>query len=301
MSLTDAPKAIKPETLRSWLFIDGADDAALAAGPASGADVLIQELEDFTPPEKRPHAREISPEIISAWKAEGIVAAVRINPLEGDGAADLAAIMIGRPDIVMLPKAAGPAQITALAAAMSQLEADCDVPPGATLIVPNIEQASGLMQTHAICRSNERIAGCIVASEDMAADLGAERGPDGIELAYVRERFHLECVAAGVLSIDCPYTWTDTEGLEADTLHARRLGYTAKSAVHPDHPRVINRLLTPTGEDVAQARRIVAAFEAARAGGQARAELDGSLVEVPIYLNAKRLLARAELLNETRL
>ena len=131
----------------------------------------------------------------------------------------------------------------------------------------------------------------------MAADLGAERGRDGLELSHVRERFHLECVAAGVVSIDCPYTWTDREGLESDTKYARRLGYTAKSAVHAGHPSIINRLLTPSGEDVVQAGRIVAAFEAARAEGSARAELDGSLVEVPIYLDAKRLLARAEYLN----
>lgn len=84
------------------------------------------------------------------------------------------------------------------------------------------------------------------------------------------------------------------DGLEADTQHARRLGYTAKSAVHADHPDVINRLLTPNAEEVMQAGRIVVAFEAARSSGRARAELDGSLVVVPIYLNAKRLLSRAK-------
>jgi citrate lyase subunit beta/citryl-CoA lyase len=290
--------SFNPSALRSWLFIEGANEAALRAGPASDADVLIQELEDFTPPERRSHARAISPEVIAGWRAAGVVGAVRVNPLDGDGMADLTAIMRGGPDIVMLPKTATPAHIVTLASEITRLEAAYGLSRGATRIVPNIEQAAGLLQTFAICQSSARVAGCLVASEDMAADLGAERGPDGRELAFVRERFHVECVAAGVVSIDCPYTWTDEAGVEAETKHARRLGYTAKSAVNAAHPRAINRILTPSNDEVAKARRIVVAFEATRESGQARAEVDGSLVEVPIYLNAKRLLARAALFQD---
>ncbi len=127
----------------------------------------------------------------------------------------------------------------------------------------------------------------------MAADLGAERSRDGNELDYVRARFHLECVAAGVFCLDRPYTWTDGAGVEADTLAARRLGYRAKSAVRAEHAAIINRVLTPSAAELAHATRIVEAFEAAQAAGLGRVEVDGSLVEVPIYLNARGLLERA--------
>src|SRR5438034_9926163 len=86
-----------PALRRCWLFVPGADRRALVAASTSGADVLIQELEDFTPPEQRPDARTMAAEIFSAWRAAGIVAAVRINPLETEGRADLAAVrQIGR-------------------------------------------------------------------------------------------------------------------------------------------------------------------------------------------------------------
>jgi citrate lyase subunit beta/citryl-CoA lyase len=130
----------------------------------------------------------------------------------------------------------------------------------------------------------------------MAADLGAERGRDSLELDHVRARFHVDCVAAGVLSIDCPYTWRDAEGVIADTLRARRLGYRAKSLVVAAHAKLVNTVLTPQPAAVAQARRVIAAFEQARGQGQGGVELDGSMVELPIYLNAKRLVARAEAL-----
>src|SRR5689334_8351505 len=88
---------------RSYLFLPGADLAALSAGPASGADVLIQELEDFTPPQRLPEARRLAPEVMAGWRKAGILAAVRINPLDKGGDEDLAAAMRGVPDIVALP------------------------------------------------------------------------------------------------------------------------------------------------------------------------------------------------------
>ncbi len=278
---------------RSWLFVPGADEAALAAAGASGADVLIQELEDFTPPARRAHARMLAADVFRTWRAAGAVAAVRVNPLDGDGIDDLAAVMRGAPDIVALPKVAEPDHVRWLDREVARFERDCGIAVGSTRLLPNIEFARGLVQTVAIARSSPRVDACLLASEDLAADLGAERGRDGIELAYARQRFLVECVAAGVVAVDAPYTWRDAEGVERDTRWARRLGYRAKSLVDPAHAAIVNRVLTPSAEEVAHATRLIAAFESARERGEARAELDGSLVEVPAWRNAQRLLARA--------
>jgi len=131
------------------------------------------------------------------------------------------------------------------------------------------------------------VSAMLLASEDMVADLGTVRSRGGEELAYVRARFLVECRAAGVEAIDCPYTFRDARGAAADARYAKRLGYRMKSLVHPAHAKGINRVLSP---DLAQARRIVAAFEKARAKGKDRATVAGALIEVPIYAAAKRLL-----------
>ena len=278
---------------RSWLALPGADESALLAAAASGADVLIQELEDFTPPDSRPQARAIAPDVYRAWRAAGVVVAVRINPLELDGMADLAAVMRGAPDIVALPKVAEPEQVARLDEAVTRFEREYGLPEGSTSLLPNIEFARGLVQTGAIAHASPRIVACLLAAEDLAADLGAERAPDGAELAYARQRFLVECVAAGTVAIDCPFTWRDPQGVERDTRWARRLGYKAKSAVAEEHAAIINRVLTPSAEEIARAKAIVAAFENARDRGEPRVEVEGSLVEVPTWLNAKRLLERA--------
>ncbi len=264
---------------RTWLFVAGADEAAHAAAARSGADVVIQELEDFTPPELRPRARALAAALYERWRAAGALAAVRVNPLETCGREDLAAVLAGRPDIVLMSKVEAPEQVRALAAAA----------PGVAL-VPNIESARGLLRTTEIARADPRVAALLVASEDMVADLGTSRSRGGEELAYVRQRFLVECRAAGVEAIDCPYTFSDVKGAVADARWARRMGYRMKSLVDASHARAVNKVFTP---DVAAAARIVAAFEKARAQGRDRARVDGALVEVPVYAAAKRLLESA--------
>jgi citrate lyase subunit beta/citryl-CoA lyase len=283
---------------RSWLFLEGANEDVLQRAASSGADVLIQELEDFTPPALRPAARLLAPDLYRSWRDAGAVVAVRVNPLELDGMDDLAAVMRGAPDVVALPKVAEPHHVVRLDEAVTRFERDYCLAVGSTALLPNIEFARGLVQTAAIAKASPRTTACLLAAEDLAADLGAERGQDGVELAYSRQRFIVECIAAGVVAVDCPYTWSDIEGVARDARWARRLGYVAKSLVDPGHAAVINRVLSPGEEEIRYARNIVTAFEAARAAGQARVEVDGSLVEVPTYHTAKRLLTRGEAMRE---
>jgi citrate lyase beta subunit len=284
--------------LRSWLFIGG-PSAEERTAQASGADVVILELEDFTPPDARPAARAAAPGLFAAWRAAGAVAAVRVNPLAGDGADDLAAIMAGAPDIVMLPKVRGPADIIELAAAVTAHERQYALVEGSTHLVPNIESAAALFETRAIANADPRVVACLLASEDMTADLGAPRTKEGGEIAFARAYFHAACVAAGVRSIDYPYTYADEEGLRASCAGAKALGIMAKSLVALQHAKLVNEAFTPTEAEVSLAERIVAAFEAARRDGRDRAHVDDHLVEVPTWRNAVALLARAGALRKS--
>ena len=289
-----AAKRRPPRLRRSWLFCAGADAAAQSSALEARPDVLVPDLEDLTPPPLRPRGREMILALLEKCRRRGIVAGVRVNALATEGRNDLAVVMQAKPAVVLLPKTTAPEQVVELERAIADHERRLLIPAGSTEIVPNIETAAGLVATAAIAKASKRVSGCLVAAEDMAADLGAERGRDGIELAYARQRFLVECVAAGVVAIDAPYTFRDLDGARADTLYARRLGYRAKSAVLPAHVAVINDALTPGPEAVERARRVVAAFEAARAEGRDGVEVDGNLIEVPSYLNAKRLIARHE-------
>ena len=279
--------------LRTWLFGPGADSAVHDAMSASGADVLIQDLEDFTPPPRRDQARALAAGLFARWRTVGARVCVRINSLHEDGPLDLAHVIPAKPDFVAYPKAATASDMRELDRAITALEAEAGLAAGSIGILPVCETALGVVNVRDIAAASPRIRYALLGAEDLAADLMAERSREAVELDHARRRFLLECRAAGIEPIDAPYTFTDADGAAQEARYARRLGYRAKSLVRPDHAAAILAALIPSDAQTAQARRMVEGFEAARARGEDRALVDGLWVEVPTYLNAKRLLAQA--------
>ena len=287
-----APRRLErsPELRRTWLFGAGADGAMHDAMAASGSDVLIHDLEDYTPPERRAEARALAPPLYQRWREAGAMVCVRINTLESVGYLDLQFVMQARPDIVAYPKAAGSFHIRALDVAITTHEAALGIERGAIEILPVCETAMGVVNVREIAGASARVRCAMLGSEDLAADLGADRTREAVELDYARARFILECRAAGIEPIDAPYSFADIEGAVKETRYARRLGYRTKGVVRPEHVQPVRDALSPTALEIAHARNVVTAFEAARRRGEDRVLVDGLWVDVPTYLNARRLI-----------
>ena len=283
---------------RSWLFVGAADKNAILTSYDSGADVCIQEFEDFCLPELRHEARLMMPDVLSDWRARKIVATVRINPLENpDGLRDLDAAMRAGADAILLPKANTKEQIVLLQKHINEMEKQCGKTVSSTKIIPNIEQARGLMNATDILSSSTQIAGALVASEDMVVSLNAPRKKNSEILNHVRRVFHIACCSVGITSIDMPYTFTDDEGVRQQTMLAKDIGMLAKSTVNASHCKIINEILTPNERDVENAVEIVSAFEKGRGSGEGQVIHKGTKIEVPIYLNAKQIIERFEALS----
>lgn len=286
-----------PDLRRTWLFGPGADANAHATMVASGADVLIADLEDFTPPGRRAKARSLLAHFVGDSRERGCMAAVRINALETDGIIDLAAAMATRPDVILYPMTERVAQMHALDTLITHWEGIIGIERGTTEIVPVSETALGVADIRGIVASSARIRCALLGSEDLANDLDAERGIDALELDHARRRFILDCRAAKIEPIDAPYTFSDLEGAVREARYARRLGYRCKSLVRTEHAQALNDALTPSATDLQRAQVIIEGFEAARARGEDRALVEGLWIEVPAYRNAKRVITRAQRLS----
>ena len=283
-----------PELRRTWLFGPGAHRPTHEAMALSGADGMILDLEDFTPPELRAQAREQLSQTVALWRAQGAVVCVRINQLDNEGPLDLEAAMRCGVDVISYPMAKSGAQMAQLDAAISQWERNLKLEPGSTEIMPVCETALGVVAVREMAAASPRVRSALLGAEDLANDLCAERGPDAVELDYARRRFVLECRAAGIEPIDAPFTFADTEGAVQEARYARRLGYRSKSLVRPEHAAPLNSVLTPSTQELARAHALVQAFDEARRRGDDRALFEGQWVEVPTYRNAKRLIERAQ-------
>ena len=293
MTNTPQPRAF----CRTWLFGPGADGPAHHDMLNSGADALIFDLEDFTPPDRRESARALLPELVAATRANGQLTAVRINQLDGDGIDDLDAAMAAGATVISLPMAETAEQAAALDAAMASRELSTGRPRGSIALLPVCETALGVANVRAIAAASARITHALLGAEDLAADLCADRTPDGTELAYARSRFLLECRAVRIEPIDAPYTYHDVDGAAREARASRTLGYRVKALVRADHARPINAVFTPGPAQIDTARRHIAAFEAARARGEDRAVVDGHWIEIPTYRSAVRLLEHASRLH----
>ena len=254
------------------------------------AQVLILDLEDFTPAPLRPGVRARLGEIIGNWRASGKSVCVRINALDGDGPEDLAAAMPHAPDVIAYPMAAKGEDMRDLDQRITQWENRLGLAIGSTQLMPVCETAKGVMSVGELAAASPRIRYALLGTEDLAADLMAERSLHSTELAHARAHFLLACRACGIEPIDAPYTWSDAQGAAQETRGSRQLGYRCKSLVRPDHAQAILEAFRPSAHELEHLSLVVKSFEAARLRGEDRALVEGLWIEVPTYKAALRRL-----------
>jgi citrate lyase subunit beta/citryl-CoA lyase len=162
-------------------------------------------------------------------------------------------------------------------------------------VVAIVETADGLRRAYEVA-SLPRVEALIVGAVDLGVELHLEQRADSLEILFARSKAVLDSAAAGVRApID--RVWTDVRdgaGLEADALFARSLGFRGKACVHPDQVEIVNRVFTPSDEELTRARRVVEAYEQAVEEGAGVTALEGEMIDLPVVKRARQVLALAE-------
>ena len=286
--------------MRSWLFVPGDSERKLARVSGCGADVVIVDLEDAVAPSAKAQARGLAGEWLRARGDQTPFACwVRINALDTDlWREDCAAVMVGRPSGLMVPKAAGPAQLAHLAAELERLEARHGIAPGTTRLLPLVSETAraALGIADYVREPHPRLAGLTWGAEDLSVALGTTRKRDAAgkwtdAFRIIRAQVLLVAHAIGVAPIDTLHTdFRDRAGLERIAAESHADGFAGMLAIHPDQVPVINAAFTPGAGQIAAARAIVAAFAAQPGAGAL--QLDGQMIDQPHLQQARKLLAR---------
>jgi citrate lyase subunit beta / citryl-CoA lyase len=280
--------------MRSLLFVPGDSERKLSRAPQSGADALILDLEDSVVPANRPLARRQARDFLASSVSADFRRYVRINPLSSGAALDdLAAVVGGKPDGILLPKCE-PQDLQTLDHYLSALETVSDLVPGTIRIVAIATETPTAMFALGGYRGlSPRLEAITWGAEDLAACLGGNnRRADGVYddvYRLARSLCLLGAAAAGVIPIDTIYTdFKDEAGLAAECAAARRSGFGAKMAIHPAQVPVINQAFAVSQEDLAWARKVVQAFaENPDAGTIA---IEGKMIDKPHLTLARRIL-----------
>jgi citrate lyase beta subunit len=169
------------------------------------------------------------------------------------------------------------------------------------MLVPMIETPNAVLHAAEIAAAHPGVIGLAFGSFDLAAALGARPGPDGIEMLYSRSAIVIAAASAGIAAIDTPWLdLADAAGAGREAQRARALGFVAKLAIHPTHVAPINAAFTPTEAELAEAREVVAAFEDAGRAGSGVTVVRGRMIDRPLIVAARNVIARAELTQRTR-
>jgi citrate lyase subunit beta / citryl-CoA lyase len=280
--------------MRSYLFVPADSERKLARAPQSGADALILDLEDSVVPANRELARRQARALLEASPAAGWERWVRINPLASGAALDdLAAVVPGRPDGILLPKCV-PEDLRTLDHYLAAFEKAAAIGAGAVRVIAiATETPAAMFMMGGYAGVSARLAGITWGAEDLAAAIGGHnRRHDGAyEDVYrlARSLCLLAAAAAGVAAIDTIRTdFKDTAGLAAECAAARRAGFAGKMAIHPAQVEAINSAFAASAEELEWARRVVALFVANPEAGAIA--LDGRMVDRPHLALARRLL-----------
>lgn len=288
--------------MRSLLFVPADSTRKLDKALGCGADCLILDLEDSVALSAKEAARAGARDFLAAQRdnANRPLLYVRVNALDtGLTDADLDAVVAMRPDGIMLPKSLSGANVQHLAAKLAVREAESGLPDGATAILPvATETAAAIFGMGTYAGASRRLVGITWGAEDLSADLGAEtnRMPDDSycpPYMLARSMTLFAANAAEVQAVDTVYpNFRNAEGFRRECFAARRDGFTAKMAIHPDQVATINEIFTPAPEQVARARAIVDAFAAQPDAGVLG--INGEMLDRPHLRRAEKLLARVK-------
>jgi citrate lyase subunit beta / citryl-CoA lyase len=274
--------------LRSFLFVPGIRPDFLPKAMEGGADALVFDLEDSVPP----GAKDVARTHVSAWLAgmTDRLTLIRFNhPSAGDLDKDLAVLAPHGSQAIMLPKVEAAEDLRELDGRLSSLESAHGLAPQAIGIVVVIESSIGLRHLFDILRSTSRVRGAGLASAeqgDFLADIGGQWTPTGEALSYARGKFVCDARAARASwLIDGAFmNLRDERALEAESRIARIHGFNGKVAINPRQVPTINRVFSPTVEEIERARGLLEAFREAEAVGRGAAQFREMMID---YANVR--------------
>lgn len=262
-----------------------------------GADAVVLDLEDSVPMEEKKTARKAVPGALRAAKRGAVPVLVRVNHEFRQLVRDLDACV--RPELneVVLPKAETVDQVKILEALLAERELGLGLPEGKIGINLLIESALGLERASSIVRASKRVVTVALGGEDLKRELNLSTGSDGEELLWAHGRIIMAAYAAEVDPLGFPGSiaeYGDLEVLRHTVDRGRSMGYVGGYCIHPAQVRVLNEGFSPTGDQVAWARKVAEAFSLSAADGWSSIGLEGKMVDKPIADRAKSILSQTE-------
>jgi citrate lyase subunit beta / citryl-CoA lyase len=274
--------------LRSLLFAPAVRPDLLGKLPRSQPDGVVIDCEDATPPSRKHEGRDNAREVGDELAAGGVMVFVRVNAVGSPWfEQDIAEGIPARGAGIVVPMIEDLAQLDRVGEAVAATRRD-DV----TVIV-GLETARGVAAARELL-THDVVDGGYFGAEDFIADMGGVRTDSNHEVHHARSEVALAGRVAGVPVFDqVVVAFGDLTRFEREAHEARAMGYSGKMCIHPDQVSLAHAAFTPSAQEVASARALIAAFDEAERAGEAVVVVDGRMIDGPLVAQARRVVAAA--------
>jgi citrate lyase subunit beta/citryl-CoA lyase len=287
-AVSKTPSSDRNARRRSRLYLPGSAPKFFVNARLHEPDAVILDLEDSVAYSEKDAARILVRNALRAVDFGSCERMVRINqvPL---GLEDLREVVPQAPHLILIPKVESPDEVLQVEETTLELEGESSV-----WLMPIVESALGVEHAYAIASASKRVIALTIGLEDLTADLGVVKTPEGAETLFARQRIVNAARAAGVQAIDSVYgDVEDLEGLGAYGKRSRAMGFEGMGCIHPRQIPVIHDVFAPSREELDKALRIVEAFEDAQSRGLGVVSLGSKMIDAPVVERARRLIREA--------
>jgi citrate lyase subunit beta/citryl-CoA lyase len=285
---------------RSLLFMPGSNARALEKARNLPADGFIFDLEDSVAPDAKAMARDQIAQAIAAGGFGGREILIRVNTLDSPWwMDDITMAGKARPDGILVPKISRAEDFTAIARCLGDVDA-----PASIRVWAMIETAHAVLHAEELAVASRnletRLAGFVFGPNDISRETRIRMLPGRAAMVPMITHCILAARAYGLEILDGPYSdFSNTDGFGRECTQARDLGFDGKTLIHPGQIVACNAIFTPPAEEIAQARKIIAAFERPENASRGAIQIDGQMVERLHADMARRTIAIADAIAAT--
>jgi len=294
--------------MRSMLYVPANSWRMITTATTEGADAVILDLEDACPMAEKETARIFARDSIPMLKEHGVDVFVRVNSLEtGFTATDISYVVVQGLDGIMLAKTESGEDIATVDKLLQEEEQKKELAPKSMALIALLETPKGILNLREIIAASQRVIALGFGAGDFSREMGAGMGITKLSpeeyfpmVLHARSSIAMAARAAGIQAIDTPFfgLLIDLEGLAEESEKVKLLGFSGKQLTHPRHVAVVNEVFSPAKEDVAVAKRVVGAYEEAKAKGLGATSLGGKMIDYGTFKRAEALLTLAKAIEE---
>lgn len=289
-------KPRKNRLRRTMMFMNAQAPGLIKDAYIYGADSIILDLEDAVAENQKDAARFSLYHALKEVDYGETEVIVRINGLDTPHwEEDIRCVVAGGADGIRIAKCETVEDVKKVEAAIEAAEKEFGIEAGWTLLMAALETPLGIMNAYDIVTASDRMFGCAISGGDFRKSMQVQIEEGGIEMLVARGQMLIAARAAGVQCFDTMFpNIDDIEGFEAEVIQNRKMGFDGKSVVSPRQIQFVHDTFAPTPKEIAYAEKLVRSFNEQADQGVGVYTVDGKMVDIPFFEDARRVIALAK-------